>query len=65
MTESFEQLMSLWKILFLFCTLKSLLSNRLDSLVTNLMNLCKHTHNETNIKDEATILYQFEILLFS
>jgi len=34
-------------------------------LVTNFTNLCRHILiNETNVKYEATTLYQFEILLF-
>jgi len=32
------------------------LSNRADSLATSFANSCKHTDNETNIKDEATTL---------
>jgi len=34
-------------------------------LVTNFTNLCTtHLIDETNVKYEATTLYQFEILLF-
>jgi len=42
----------------------SLLSNRADSLVTNLQTCVKTLINETNVKYDVTTLCQFEILLF-